>query len=86
MLLGSSGEEICLKVGVSVKNVCSSFCFILSAAAKPNLMTFGDCYINEGRSLTLSMTNHSKTDCVRFSWPEHPQLRFSPQVGCGLVT
>ena len=66
--------------------MCSSFYFILSAAAKPNLMTFGDCYINEGRSLTLSMTNHSKTDCVRFSWPEHPQLRFSPQVGCCLVT
>ncbi|KAK7505819.1 hypothetical protein BaRGS_00003090 [Batillaria attramentaria] len=51
------------------------------AAAKPNLMKFGDCYINEARSLALTMTNHSKTDCVRFSWPEHPQLRFSPQVG-----
>ncbi|XP_070194710.1 hydrocephalus-inducing protein homolog isoform X4 [Littorina saxatilis] len=50
-------------------------------AAKPNLMRFGDCYINEGRTLTLTMTNHSKSDCVRFCWPEHPQLRFSPQVG-----
>lgn len=51
------------------------------AAAKPNLMKFGDCYINEARSLTLAMTNHSKTDCVRFSWPDHSQLKFSPQMG-----
>ncbi|XP_035827636.1 hydrocephalus-inducing protein [Aplysia californica] len=50
-------------------------------AAKPNLMQFGDCYINETRTLNLTMTNHSKTDCVRFKWPDHPQLKFSPQMG-----
>jgi hydrocephalus-inducing protein len=27
------------------------------------------------------MKNHSKTDCLRFAWPDHPQLKFSPQVG-----
>ncbi|XP_025115052.1 hydrocephalus-inducing protein-like isoform X4 [Pomacea canaliculata] len=51
------------------------------AAARPNLMVFGNCYINEPRTLSLTMTNHSKTDCIRFSWPDHPHLRFCPQVG-----
>ena len=51
-----------------------------SPAAKPNLIQFGDCYVNENRTLNLTMTNHSKTDCVRFQWPEHPQVKFSPQV------
>ena len=50
-------------------------------AAKPNLIRFGDCYITEPRTLTFSMTNHSKTDSVRFQWPDHEQLKFSPQVG-----
>ncbi len=27
------------------------------------------------------MTNHSKTDSVRFVWPDHPQLKFSPTIG-----
>ncbi len=27
------------------------------------------------------MTNHSSTDNVRFSWPDHPNLTFSPKVG-----
>lgn len=51
------------------------------AAAKPNLIRFGDCFINEPRTLSFSMRNHSKTDCLRFAWPDHPQLKFSPQVG-----
>jgi hydrocephalus-inducing protein len=50
-------------------------------AAKHNLIRFGDCLINEPRTLTFCMTNHSAVDCVRFVWPEHPQLKFSPQVG-----
>ncbi|XP_059164892.1 hydrocephalus-inducing protein homolog isoform X11 [Physella acuta] len=50
-------------------------------AAKSNLMNFGDCYINESKTLNLTMTNHSKTDCVRFQWPSHPQFKFSPEVG-----
>ncbi|KAL3860158.1 hypothetical protein ACJMK2_010318 [Sinanodonta woodiana] len=51
------------------------------AAAKPNLISFGDCYINEPRTLTFAMTNHSKTDSIRFQWSDHPQLKFIPQVG-----
>jgi len=27
------------------------------------------------------MTNHRDTEVVRFVWPDHPQLRFSPQIG-----
>ncbi|XP_013405663.1 hydrocephalus-inducing protein [Lingula anatina] len=50
-------------------------------AAKSNHVHFGDCYINEPRTLTFTMTNHSKTDCVRFQWPDHDQLTFSPKVG-----
>ncbi|XP_053402100.1 hydrocephalus-inducing protein homolog isoform X11 [Mercenaria mercenaria] len=51
------------------------------SAAKPNLIRFGDCFINEPRTLSFSMTNHSKTDAIRFQWPDHPQLKFSPTVG-----
>lgn len=50
-------------------------------AAKSNHIRFGDCFINEPRILSFSMTNQSKTDCIRFSWPDHPQLKFSPQAG-----
>ena len=27
------------------------------------------------------MTNHSSSDCIKFVWPEHPALRFSPMSG-----
>ena len=27
------------------------------------------------------MSNHSKMDCYRFQWPEHQQLKFSPNTG-----
>lgn len=29
----------------------------------------------------MSISNHSKTDYVRFQWPDHPQLKFAPTVG-----
>ncbi|XP_046359897.2 hydrocephalus-inducing protein homolog isoform X3 [Haliotis rufescens] len=51
------------------------------AAAKPNLIKFGLCFINEPRTLTFSMMNHSKTDCVRFQWPDQVPLTFSPKTG-----
>ena len=56
------------------------FIYFLSAA-KSNHIKFGDCSINEPHTMTFTMTNHSTTDCVRFSWPEHPQLTFSPALG-----
>ncbi|CAL1528044.1 unnamed protein product, partial [Lymnaea stagnalis] len=50
-------------------------------AAKCNVMNFGDCYPNSSRTLSLTMSNHSKTDCVRFQWPDNADFTFSPQVG-----
>ena len=50
------------------------------AAAKSNHIKFGDCYINDSRTLSFAMTNHSKTDCIKFQWPEHPQLKYAPMV------
>ena len=49
-------------------------------AAKSNHIKFGDCFISDSRTLGFSMTNHSANDCIRFQWPEHPQLKFSPMV------
>ena len=63
--------------GTGIYFVLVCFCI----AAKPNLIRFGDCFINEPRTLSFSLRNHSKTDCLRFAWPEHPQLKFSPQIG-----
>ena len=49
-------------------------------AAKPNLINFGDIYINESSTLSFSMTNHSKTEVYRLQWPDHPNLKFSPTL------
>ena len=51
------------------------------AAAKNNVMDFGDCYIHEQRTLTFTMTNNTESSNFKFVWPDHPQLKFSPQVG-----
>ena len=44
-------------------------------------MKFGDCFISEAKSLSCTLANHSQSDNIRFAWPDHPQLKFSPQVG-----
>ncbi|XP_077982980.1 hydrocephalus-inducing protein homolog isoform X2 [Glandiceps talaboti] len=51
------------------------------AAAPSNLINFGDCHIGEPRTLSFTMTNHSKDDIIRFQWPEHTELKFSPTIG-----
>ena len=45
------------------------------------MLKFGDCYINETKTSTLTLTNHHASDCVRFVWPDHPNLTFKPKVG-----
>ncbi|XP_074644164.1 hydrocephalus-inducing protein homolog [Tubulanus polymorphus] len=50
-------------------------------AAKANHIHFGDCYIKEPRVMSFTLTNHSKEDCIRFVWPEIPELKYSPQIG-----
>ncbi|XP_071173399.1 hydrocephalus-inducing protein homolog isoform X10 [Mytilus edulis] len=51
------------------------------AAAKPNLINFGDIYVNESCTLSFSMTNNSKTDVYRLQWPENANLKFTPTLG-----
>ena len=54
---------------------------LLFLAAKSNVLKFGDCYINETKTSTLTLTNHHASDCIRFVWPEHANLTFKPRVG-----
>uniref|UniRef100_A0A803TF57 HYDIN axonemal central pair apparatus protein n=1 Tax=Anolis carolinensis TaxID=28377 RepID=A0A803TF57_ANOCA len=43
---------------------------------------FGDCIVGKPYQATFTITNHSKTDAMRFEWPAlNPHLTFSPQVG-----
>ncbi|CAF1435300.1 unnamed protein product, partial [Didymodactylos carnosus] len=46
-----------------------------------NLIDFGDVHLNESRQILFSITNHNSKDSIRFEWPEHPQLTFSPRQG-----
>ena len=69
---------VCLSHFSSCSLKCTK-CFL--AAAKSNHIQFGDCYINTPKVLTFAMTNHSKSDIMRFHWPPHDQLKFSPQIG-----
>ena len=54
---------------------------VFISAAKSNHIQFGDCQINDSRTLTFTMTNHASDESVRFVWADHPQLRVSPHVG-----
>ena len=56
-----------------------SFCLKL-LATKSNVMKFGDCYINEPRTLSFTMSNRSNNS-LRFVWPELPHLKFLPRIG-----
>ncbi|CAF0784494.1 unnamed protein product [Didymodactylos carnosus] len=46
-----------------------------------NLINFGDVHLNDSRQILFSITNHNSKDSIRFEWPEHPQLTFSPRIG-----
>ncbi|XP_041376326.1 hydrocephalus-inducing protein-like isoform X3 [Gigantopelta aegis] len=50
-------------------------------AAKPNLIDFGDSYLNEPKTLTFTMTNHSKVDNFKFRWAKQDHLQLSPRTG-----
>ncbi|XP_035679087.1 LOW QUALITY PROTEIN: hydrocephalus-inducing protein homolog [Branchiostoma floridae] len=50
-------------------------------AVHGNHLDFGDCAIGEPHQLSFTITNHSKQDVYRFTWPEHAALTFSPQTG-----
>ncbi|XP_043935458.1 hydrocephalus-inducing protein homolog [Protopterus annectens] len=51
-------------------------------AARMDHIQFGDCHIGKAYQVTFTMTNHSKTEAVKFEWPtEVSCVRFCPQVG-----
>ncbi|XP_014668502.1 PREDICTED: LOW QUALITY PROTEIN: hydrocephalus-inducing protein homolog [Priapulus caudatus] len=53
------------------------------AAADAVVVDFGDCAVGAARSLAVVIANHAAAAdaAVRFQWPDHALLRFSPQVG-----
>nr|XP_056718300.1 hydrocephalus-inducing protein homolog [Euleptes europaea] len=51
------------------------------AEARTDYIQFGDCYIGKTYQTTFTITNHSKSEVMRFEWPVWGPLQFSPQVG-----
>ncbi|XP_062997557.1 hydrocephalus-inducing protein homolog [Elgaria multicarinata webbii] len=50
-------------------------------AARRDCVQFGDCHVGKPYQATLTITNHSKSDVMRFEWPASGPCHFSPQVG-----
>ncbi|KAG7468631.1 hypothetical protein MATL_G00145140 [Megalops atlanticus] len=49
---------------------------------RSDLLNFGDCHVATPYQETLTLTNHSSSEVLRFEWPsDGPQVRFSPRVG-----
>lgn len=45
------------------------------------VLHFGDCHIDHKYQESLTLTNHSSSQVVRFEWPPSgPNVTFSPQV------
>ncbi|XP_054856814.1 hydrocephalus-inducing protein homolog [Eublepharis macularius] len=49
--------------------------------ARVDCIQFGDCHIGKVYQTTFTITNHSRSDVMRFEWPTWGPLQFSPQVG-----
>ncbi|XP_027883649.1 hydrocephalus-inducing protein homolog isoform X2 [Xiphophorus couchianus] len=46
------------------------------------VLHFGDCYIDCKSQESVTITNHSKNQVVKFEWPpSEPNVTFSPEVG-----
>ncbi|KAH0619415.1 hypothetical protein JD844_000028 [Phrynosoma platyrhinos] len=52
-----------------------------SASARVDCIQFGDCHVGKPYQATFTITNHSKTDVMRFEWPVLNPFTFSPQIG-----
>ncbi|XP_053255366.1 hydrocephalus-inducing protein homolog [Podarcis raffonei] len=50
-------------------------------APRIDCVQFGDCHIGRSYQASCTITNHSKSDVMRFEWPTSGPLHFSPQVG-----
>jgi len=55
--------------------------FLLISALRENHVKFGDCAIGVPKQLSFTLTNHSSTDLVRFSWTPPPEITLSPCIG-----
>ncbi|XP_042303381.1 LOW QUALITY PROTEIN: hydrocephalus-inducing protein homolog [Sceloporus undulatus] len=49
--------------------------------ARVDCIQFGDCHVGKPYQATFTITNHSKTDVMRFEWPVVNPFTFSPQIG-----
>jgi len=49
-------------------------------ATKSNVLKFGDCHINQPRTLAFTMSNRSEHS-LRFVWPDLPHLKYVPRIG-----
>ena len=50
-------------------------------ASRENHVKFGDCAVGVSRQLSFTLTNHSSSDPVRFTWSPPPEITFSPCTG-----
>ncbi|XP_068693384.1 hydrocephalus-inducing protein homolog [Montipora foliosa] len=50
-------------------------------ASRENHVKFGDCPVGVSKQLSFTLTNHSPSDPVRFTWSPPPEVAFSPCTG-----
>ncbi|NWX91311.1 HYDIN protein, partial [Nothoprocta pentlandii] len=53
----------------------------LIEAARVDHIQFGGCHVGAPYQVTFTITNHSKSEAMRFEWLAGPPFHFSPQVG-----
>lgn len=55
--------------------------FPVISASRENHIKFNDCPVGIPKQLSFTLTNHSTTDPVRFTWNPPPEITFSPCTG-----
>jgi len=54
---------------------------LYDAVPQCNVVELGRCNVDETKTVSLTLSNHSDTDSIRFQWPEHSAITFSPRLG-----
>lgn len=72
-----------LSLGGNKSCPCSEHLSSFPTAPRIDCVQFGDCHIGRSYQASCTITNHSKSDVMRFEWPTSGPLHFSPQVGGG---
>ncbi|XP_064243042.1 hydrocephalus-inducing protein-like isoform X2 [Passer domesticus] len=70
-----------LKEDTQERNSKSSLNKDIIDAVRVNHMQFGDCPVGKPCCRTFTMTNHTRTQFMRFEWEADGPFRFSPKVG-----